>query len=453
MSGLKKKLGLYDFDRKPAADSPASIAKRNNDSQIDAPAVSPSASADLRFGPLALTRIAFGVYRYRCEDADPMMGRRRLSEYLPFRLSGILELALWPQPEALHPEDVLFLDTETTGLTRGAGTLPFLTGLASFESNRLVREVIFMSEPGGEEDYLDYLQETFRRFKYLVSYNGRAFDVPLLRNRLILNRKPGLPDFLHFDLLHIFRRLFPKGSLAGYRQMDLEERLLGYEREDDLPGSEIPQIYFDYVKYGHDGGLEKVFDHNLKDLCGMVLLFLEAIRVYDQRDSARGSLRSGLARILLRNRNSDEALELLNHLENDLEASDEVAEGDESEEDAQYADDTLGGLRYRDYLLLGQLYRARGRYGDAAGIFARVVARYDCPYARMALAKLLEHRIKDFPAALQHTDELIRRFGPDHKNRTTTDDNDSQEPGRGLYASIELQKRRARIEGKLRRAG
>ena len=135
------------------------------------------------------------------------MGARTLAEYLPFQLSGVLELALWPQPEALHPEDVLFLDTETTGLNRGAGTLPFLTGLASFESNQLVRELIYLAEPGGEEDYLEYLQQTFRRFKYLVSYNGRAFDVPLLRSRLILNRKPGMPEFLHFDLLHIFRRL------------------------------------------------------------------------------------------------------------------------------------------------------------------------------------------------------------------------------------------------------
>ena len=264
-----------------------------------------------------------------------------------------------------------------------------------------------------------------------MSYNGRAFDVPLLRNRLILNRKPGMPEFLHFDLLHIFRRLFPKGSLPGYRQMDLEQRLLVHERVDDLPGAEIPQLYFDYVKYGHDGGMERVFEHNLQDLTGMVLLFLEAIRAYDRRDSARGSLRSGLARILVRNRREEQALALLRDLE---------AESDASPDDPAYADDTYGGLRYRDFLLLGQLHRARGRYAEAVVVFERIIARYDCPYARMALAKLLEHRLKDFAAARRHTEELMARFQPE------------PDAGKGLYAMAELQKRLDRIEKKFARS-
>ncbi|MCR9143478.1 MAG: ribonuclease H-like domain-containing protein [bacterium] len=446
MSGLKKKLSLYDFDRKPA--SPGA------ESSVRDAAPSTASASDLSFGRLDFERLAPGVYRHRQFDNNPQMGARKLAEYLPLSLSGILELALWPQPEALHPEDVLFLDTETTGLTRGAGTLPFLTGLASFENGGVMRELIYLSEPGGEEDYLDYIQDRFRRFKYLVSYNGRAFDVPLLRNRLILNRKPGLPDFLHFDLLHIFRRLFPKGSLPGYRQMDLEERVLEYVREDDLPGAEIPQIYFDYVKYGHDGGLEKVFDHNLKDLDGMVLLFLEAIRLYDRREGARGSLRSGLARILMRNRRSGEALELLRDLESEIAAPDRPRILD-----PEYADDRMGGLRYRDYLLLGQLQRARGDFQKAADVFERVVARYDCPYAAMALAKLLEHRLKDYPAALAQTERLIRRFAPEQSEDYTQSGKYSRSEaqaerpiGRGLYASAELEKRRARIERKLSRS-
>ncbi|MEQ9365547.1 MAG: ribonuclease H-like domain-containing protein, partial [Leptospirales bacterium] len=180
MSGLKKKLGLYDYDRKPQASSEAGPPGVVDESAAGVAGTGPigDPEADARFGDLSFERMAPGVYRYRRTDADPVLGARRLSRYRPFSLSGILELALWAQPEALHPEDVLFLDTETTGLTRGAGTLPFLTGLASFEAGHLVRELIFMSEPGGEEDYLDYIQERFGRFKYLVSYNGRAFDVP-----------------------------------------------------------------------------------------------------------------------------------------------------------------------------------------------------------------------------------------------------------------------------------
>jgi hypothetical protein len=304
-----------------------------------------------------------------------------------------------------------------------------------------------MAEPGSEESYLDYLQSVFRRFKYLVSYNGRAFDVPLLRNRLILNRKAGLPEFLHFDLLHIFRRLLPKNAPKqggkGYRQMDLEERLLDHRREDDLPGALIPQIYFDYVRYGHDGGMQKVFEHNLRDLSGMVLLFLEAIRIYDGRADARGALRAGLARILLRNRREEEALELLEgHVLAD-QGDVSVDEGRASidAEQAAAEDDLPGGLRYRDLLLLAHLYRARGRFAQAAEIFARVVERYDCPYARMSLAKLLEHRLKNFAGALSQTEQLLERFVPAG--------NPEAAGGTGLYSRLELEKRRARIHRKI----
>ncbi len=421
MAGIKNRLRLYDRSFGDAPDASAS------NEPVPAPPPASPHLAPKQFGSAQFRAHAEAVYVRRERLESPGLGSVRLADHLPLRLSGILELALWPRPEALHPEDVLFLDTETTGLSRGVGTLPFLTGLAFFEGHALIVEQIYLDNPGGEEAYLDYLKQTMERFEYLVSYNGRSFDVPLIRNRLIVNRKSGLRDVPHFDLLHIFRRLFPKGSLPGYKQQHLEQELLRFEREDDIPGAEIPQIYFDYVKYGHDGGMADVFAHNFRDLQGMVLIFLEAIRIYDGREGARGALRSGLARILLRNRREDEALHFLENIASEHEAA---LTGDEAAE----------VLRYRDLLLLGQLYRSRGAAEKAVMIFTRVIHRYDCAYARMSVAKLYEHRLRDFDAALRYTDELIERF---HGNTTEA------APARGLYSRAELEKRRSRIVRKM----
>ncbi|MCB1309463.1 MAG: ribonuclease H-like domain-containing protein [Leptospiraceae bacterium] len=375
-----------------------------------------------------------GVYIHRQSFSDFTAGVKNLRAYFPLQLSGILELALWPDPEAIHPEDVLFLDTETTGLSRGTGTVPFLTGLAYFQSRKLVLELIFLKNPGLEEDYLDYLLSVFQNFSYLVSYNGKTFDIPLIRNRLIMNRKTGLPGWIHFDLLHIFRRLFPSRSLPGYKQKDLEAELLQARREDDLPGEEIPQIYFDYVKYGHDNGMERVFQHNLLDLQGMVLLFLEAIRLYDGREGSRHALRSGLARVLLRNKRVEEALHILEELnQHNVEPQDLPEQ-----------------LRYSDLLLLASLYRQQKRYDQSARMLELVVARYDCPYARLSLARLMEHRLKQLEYALLHTNALIQ--GCEEPDGAATVETDIRYRSAGRMLTLEeLEHRKARLQRKIQK--
>ncbi len=350
-------------------------------------------------------------------------GGLRFSDYFPLRMSGLLELALWPQPEALHPEEALFLDTETTGLSRGTGTTPFLIGLAYFRGGEICVEQIYMNGPGGEADCLSYLLERFARFRYLVTYNGRSFDAPILRNRLTINRKGALPAILHFDLLHVYRRLFPRGSITSYKQPELEREMLSLVRTGDLPGAEIPQIYFDYIKYGHDAGMARIFEHNERDLVGLAFLFLEALRSYEARDGARAALRSGIARILLRNRRESEALTLLRNLE--IERA-EVA--------APASDD----LRYRDLLLLGRVLARRGEYSEALDVYRLLVARYDCPFARMALAKLYEHRLRDFAAALDQCRALMGRADGPSRDRFS-----------GPYTSAELERRQNRLERKL----
>lgn len=418
MGGIADRLRLYERSSQPApAVGPASVPRES-----------------LQFGATRLELHTPWVYRGQWEEDNPRVGTRSLRDYLPLGLSGIVELSLLSRPEAVHPEDVLFLDTETTGLTRGAGTLPFLTGLAYFRGESVILEQLFLKEPAGEDQYLAYLQEKFTDFEYIVSYNGRAFDVPLLRNRLILNRRQGLRELPHFDLLHIFRRLFPRGTLASYKQGELERELFEGDRDDDLPGAEIPQIYFDYVRYAHDAGMERVLEHNRRDVLGLVLLFLEAIRIYDVRDGSRAALRSGLARILVRNRRPDEAIALLLPLE------DETWSPDESR------------LRYRDLLFLAQLYRTRGEFARSAALLARIIERYNCDLARLSLAKLKEHRLGDLSGALRLTESLLQsgletRL-PEGHERTSSEFLLNQGK-RSIETHAELEHRRGRLLRKL----
>ncbi|MCB1320978.1 MAG: ribonuclease H-like domain-containing protein, partial [Leptospiraceae bacterium] len=232
----------------------------------------------------------------------------------------------------------------------------------------------------------------------------------------------------------------PSRSLPGYKQKDLEAELLQARREDDLPGEEIPQIYFDYVKYGHDNGMERVFQHNILDLQGMVLLFLEAVRLYDGREGARQALRSGLARILLRNKRVEEALQILEELQT-------LEELNQHNVEAQALPEQL---RYSDLLLLASLYRQQKRYNQSARMLELVVRRYDCPYARLSLARLMEHQLKQLEHALLHTNVLIQGCEEPDGEATVESDIRYRSAGRMLTLD-ELEHRKARLQRKIQK--
>ncbi|MBE7436948.1 MAG: ribonuclease H-like domain-containing protein [Spirochaetales bacterium] len=334
----------------------------------------------------------------------------RLQPFLPLSLSGILELALVKEKVPLHPGEVIFLDTETTGLSRGVGTIPFLTGVAYFKENNLVIEQFFLRNPACEKEYLEHIESLLLRFPYLVSYNGKSFDMPLLANRLILHRKKKPLPVLHFDLLHILRRLYPGRVLGSYAQSRMEKEMLGMERLHDLPGAAIPQIYFDFVKYGQDDQLSAVFEHNGRDLLGLALLFLAAIQIYESKTVSHSALRSGMARILSRNHRDPEAIALL--------------EAGPSHPD----------LLYRDQLLLACLHRKQGSYKEALRLFVEIQQRFACPYALLSAARLQERIFGNIQEALAATEALLRLS---HERRSR------------LFASDTLMKRRDRLRQKL----
>lgn len=202
-------------------------------------------------------------------------------------LSGFLSR---PGGAGVGPEDVLFLDTETTGLAGGTGTLVFLVGASWWRDGVYRTRQYFLCGPGGEAPMLAHLHELARRFRAVASFNGASFDLPLLRTRALLNRMDHpWEDLESWDLLVPSRRLW-KRVLPDCRQQTVEARVCGLARQDlDIPGHLIPQTWFDFLKQGLTGDLERVLYHNRADMLGLGHIFVEMVRL--ARDLGEGSPR------------------------------------------------------------------------------------------------------------------------------------------------------------------
>ncbi len=170
------------------------------------------------------------------------------------------------------PRTTVFIDTETTGLAGGTGTVAFLVGVGYFTEATFRLDQCFMRDYDDEEPMLRFLAEPFRNAKTLVSYNGKSFDLPLLRTRYIANRIPfHLDGAMHFDLVHASRRFWKK-RLQNCTLGNIEREILGVERECDIESYLIPQIWLDYL-YSRDARrLREVFHHHKFDILSLVSL-------------------------------------------------------------------------------------------------------------------------------------------------------------------------------------
>ena len=181
--------------------------------------------------------------------------------------------------EAPAVRRLAYFDIETTGLSGGTGTYIVLAGLGSFEADGFRVRQYFLGDVGHERAMLAVLADDIARFEGIVTYNGRAFDVPCLEARLTLARLPSPCDALaHLDLLMAVRRLY-RHRMPGCRLSDAERRLLRIERIDDIPGSMIPGLYFDYARAGRVGPLRAVFRHNAEDVLSLAGILARLARL------------------------------------------------------------------------------------------------------------------------------------------------------------------------------
>jgi uncharacterized protein YprB with RNaseH-like and TPR domain len=170
---------------------------------------------------------------------------------------------------------LLFIDTETTGLAGGTGTFAFLVGMGYFSDNGFELKQFIIRDPTEESAMLLEIANLFESFSGIVSFNGKSFDLPLLKTRYLLNRMP-LPfeEKSHLDLLFLSRKLW-KNRLRSRALQDLEQEILDLPRtEEEVPGWMIPEIYFDYLRSGNPEPLKGVIYHNGMDIVSLAALFL-----------------------------------------------------------------------------------------------------------------------------------------------------------------------------------
>lgn len=175
----------------------------------------------------------------------------------------------------------LFLDTETTGLSGGAGTVAFLVGLGFVEGNEFVVEQYLMRDYADEADMLNRIADRMDGFDSVCTFNGKNFDLPLLNTRFTMCRlRHRWRDLEQLDLLYPARRTWKK-RIGSCRLSRVEEIILGQPRHGDLPGSEVPQRYFDFLKSGDMALLDDIIAHNRQDIITLGTLLAHLCMLYD----------------------------------------------------------------------------------------------------------------------------------------------------------------------------
>ena len=279
-------------------------------------------------------------------------------------------------PYHVDPERLLFLDTETTGLSHGAGTVVFLVGVGEIENGQLTIRQYLMRDYDEEPFVLKRVQQDLRACQTLVTYNGRSFDMPLLQTRFVMQRMPFDSDRIpHADLLHTARRVW-KLRLKRCNLGTLEELIFHEPREDDLPGAEVPQRYFDYLKQHDFSLLEDILKHNAQDIASLARLLFKLCQLHENPLSAE-------------------------HLQ-DIYSLGRVYEKRGRQQTARmcYRAADAGSMSALSRERLADNLRREKRPRDAADIYEKMIASRQGgvkPY--IALAKLLEHRLGNPEAA------------------------------------------------------
>ncbi|HPR89220.1 MAG TPA: ribonuclease H-like domain-containing protein, partial [bacterium] len=242
----------------------------------------------------------------------------------------------------------------------------------------------FLRDPGEERLLYEQVLTEMAAADALVSYNGKSYDLPLIRNRCVLNRLDfGWDDLLHLDLLHTVRRLFK--SLPSCALTEVETRVLQFRRESDIPGALIPALYFSAVREGDLTALLPVFQHNVMDLLSLIGITAVAAARFERTRELNSADLLAVVRTL-----SD-----LGHFEQAERACAAVATGNGDAEWAAVA-------RHH-----ARMHKQRGDWSAAAQIWRRWIeqaTRFD-PEPYEELAKYLEHRCGELAQAL----EIVRR--------------------------------------------
>jgi hypothetical protein len=315
----------------------------------------------------------------RIEESVPLSGRIGKVE-----LRGLNAIPLLPGETQSMPG--IYIDTETTGLAGGSGTLAFLVGVAVIHDESVQLTQFLITRFAAEAALLCEVEKLLPAGHRLVSYNGKSYDLPLLATRF---RMQGLsPTFAgreHLDLLHPVRRLFGK-RWDDCRLQTLEKNLLGFRRVDDLPGAEAPEAWFAFLRAGYGEKLIKVVEHNRQDILSLAAAHATLAQAIADPRGHKADL-YGLGRWLAEV-NEAGAMALLQS--------------------------ALDGLCDDGKRLLAHLLRREENWTEAVPIWEGL-AEKGCIDSLERLAKYHEHVSKDLAAALHYCERLPGSLADIHR--------------------------------------
>ena len=310
--------------------------------------------------------------------------------------------------EIVAPGDLLFLDTETTGLSGGPGTVAFMLGVGHFcEAGFIVKQYL-MRDYDEEESQLGNLTAEMGGRKTLVTYNGKAFDMNLLAGRYIMNGLRMPNSSRHIDLLHPARRAWRR-CIENCRLTTVENLILGERRADDIPGSMIPQVFFDFLETHEYTAMQQVLSHNRMDILALaaILKYLSDLADRVRRGEPYQTADSAIAGKLSAGKLADRIAEEL------LGVAGFFYKLDEAELAVKCLHASLErekpSVTRRALFTLAEIHKRGGEYEKAAQYWKRLLAYSPNIgiYPYVELAKYYEHKARDPQTARVYADQAL----------------------------------------------
>lgn len=287
---------------------------------------------------------------------------------------------------AASPGDLVFFDTETTGLHGGVGNTIFLLGYSRIEGGHVVVRQYFLAAPHAEAALYHSFLTDVRDMNHLVTFNGKAFDWPQVKTRhtLIRDIVPQLPSFGHYDLLHGSRRLW-KHELESCRLSNIEQHKLGIRRKNDVPGYMAPILYFDYLDNQDPDVIQGVLLHNELDVLSLITLYIHISKLLLWDDTEDVSLEEKFQ--------IAKWYDALGHSDAAAKGYEEVAGTDHS-------------LSMKAKIALGHHYKKQKDWQTALSLWEESLADTSLTPDHdvyLEIAKIYEHQVKDYEKALYYT--------------------------------------------------
>jgi tetratricopeptide (TPR) repeat protein len=298
-----------------------------------------------------------------------------------------------PEFEDKDLSTALFIDLETTGLSGGTGVVPFNVGMGYYRDEKFWVGQYFLGELSEEERMIRELSQFFSdmKFESVVTYNGKAFDLPLLETRFIMHRTLfELAELPHLDFL------FPARSLWRHKHESCRLSHLAHEvvqtyRDEDIPSAEIPWRYFQYLQTGNYDLIEPILYHNAEDILSLLGVVIIGASIFTEglEDLTPDSMDFfGAGKVMERLGASEEAVRFFS----------KALEGELPEE--------VGHSTRRR---LSLQFKRHEKWENAVLLWEEMAAAsdpsYDLLFSLRELSMYYEHREKEYEKALQYAEE------------------------------------------------